>query len=69
MYADTHRIYPFVNCESVMVVKAMKWRRITDHYTIPHSTVHALEDCLNLSELNTDFLFSVLQAIENTVTD
>ncbi|KAK7269383.1 hypothetical protein RIF29_22109 [Crotalaria pallida] len=32
---------------------------------IPISTTHALEDCLNLAELNIDFLSNVLQAIEN----
>ncbi|XP_027364504.1 pectinesterase-like [Abrus precatorius] len=35
---------------------------------IPDSTLHALEDCLNLAELNTDFLSNVLQAIENPLS-
>lgn len=38
---------------------------LTNQFNIPESTLHALEDCLNLAEQNTDFLSSVLQAIKN----
>ncbi|KAK7392043.1 hypothetical protein VNO78_20469 [Psophocarpus tetragonolobus] len=41
---------------------------LKDNYTIPGSTVHALEDCLNLTELNIDYLFNVLHAIGKIVT-
>ncbi|KAL2325557.1 hypothetical protein Fmac_024615 [Flemingia macrophylla] len=41
---------------------------LRNQYTIPYSTVHALEDCLNLAQLNADFLSNVLQVIENNIT-
>ncbi|KAJ1385575.1 Pectinesterase, catalytic [Sesbania bispinosa] len=41
---------------------------LRDQSTIPDSTLNALEDCLNLAELNIDFLSNVLQAIQKTTT-
>lgn len=41
---------------------------LSNSYAIPSSTLHALQDCFNLSQLNIDFFSNVLQAIESTVT-
>ncbi|KAK7356112.1 hypothetical protein VNO80_15378 [Phaseolus coccineus] len=70
-YLSTHDQCRFLLQQCLSTTKtiaALISSYLTNHYAIPPSTVHALEDCFNLSELNIDFLSNVLQAIQNTVT-
>ena len=64
---DQCRFFPQQSLSITKTIFNLVSSYLRDPYTIPHSTVHALEDCLNLSELNSDFLSNVLQAIENTL--
>nr|KYP74388.1 putative pectinesterase/pectinesterase inhibitor 41 [Cajanus cajan] len=70
-YVSTHDRCRFFLQQSLSTTKTISElvsSYLTNQHTIPYSTVHALEDCLNHAELNTDFLSNVLQTIENTVT-
>jgi len=70
-YLSTHDQCRFVLHQCLSTTKtivSLISSYLTNHYAIPASTLHALEDCFNLSELNIDFLSSVLQATESTVT-
>ncbi|KAG2402353.1 pectinesterase/pectinesterase inhibitor [Vigna angularis] len=70
-YLSTHDQCRFLLHQSLSTTKtlaALLSSYLSNNYAIPSSTLHALQDCFNLSQLNIDFFSNVLQAIHSTVT-
>ncbi|XP_047151358.1 pectinesterase-like [Vigna umbellata] len=70
-YLSTHDQCRFLLHQSLSTTKtlaALLSSYLSNNYAIPSSTLHALQDCFNLSQLNIDFFSNVLQAIQSTVT-